>query len=99
MIGWPTWCHVFAWFAVCLWFGFGKLLVFLGAFLLSLPMMLLREDAAVELRGSGDDCLECRFREPEYAEAFALLSHAIAQNTDTIREEFAAAIKSIKQLG
>ena len=72
---------------------------YFGALLFSLPMvLLLRESAAVTLGDFGPDWLECRFRSPKYAEAFASVNHAMAQNAENIREEMEAGIQSIQSL-
>jgi hypothetical protein len=67
------------------------------AFVFSLPMVsLLREGAAVTLGDFGPGWLECRFKSPKYAEAFASVNHAMAQNAENIREELEAGIQSIQ---
>jgi len=78
-------------------FNLGKLAVYFGTFVLAAPMIaLLREGAAVTLGDFGDDWIECRFRKPEYAEAFATANHVVAQNAETIQDELATAINAVR---
>jgi hypothetical protein len=99
MISWPSYCAVIAWLAACWKFDLGRLAAVSGILLLSLPMALLsRQGAAVTLGDFGEDWLECRFRSSEYAEAFASVNHVVAQNTETVWEEFEVAINSVQGL-
>jgi hypothetical protein len=72
---------------------------YFGALLFSLPMvLLLREGAAVTLGHFDADQLECRFRSPQYAEAFASVNHVLESNTENVREQLELAMKSIQGL-
>ena len=100
LIAWPSYLLVFGWIAVCAWLNLGKLAIFVGSTILLLPLVALsREHAAVTLGDSEKDWLEFRFRSSEYAEAFASSNNVLSQNAETIRDEFSAAIKSMKSLG
>jgi hypothetical protein len=99
LISWPSYFVLVAWFVFCWMFHLGRLAAYFGALLFSLPMvLLLRQGAAVTLGDFGTDWLECRFRSPKYAEAFASVNHAKEQNTENIREEMEAGIQSIQSL-
>jgi hypothetical protein len=104
IISWPSYAVIFTWIVVSLTLGLGKLVAYCGAILLSLPMVLLaREGAAVELGEfgtdeSGTEWIECRFRSPQYAEAFASVNHVTEHNTENFQEELELAIKSIQEL-
>jgi hypothetical protein len=78
-------------------FGLGRL-VYWGAILLSLPVVFLsRHRVAVRLGDFDEDWVECRFRSPQYAEAFASLNQVVTQNTETLREELEAAIHAVRE--
>jgi hypothetical protein len=90
-------CIIIAWLVACWKFDLGQPAVVWGTMMLSVPVVLLsRQGAAVRLGDFGVDWLECRFRSAEYAEAFASANHVLQHNTDTIREEFEAAINSVQ---
>ena len=96
LVSWPSYCVLIAWFIACWMLGLGRLVLYLGASLLSLPLVLLsRHKVAVRLGDFGEDWVECRFRSHQYAEAFASVNQVVAQNTDTLQEEFEAAIHAV----
>jgi hypothetical protein len=97
LISWPFYCVLIAWVIACLMFGLGRL-VYWGAILLSLPVVFLsRHRVAVRLGDFDEDWVECRFRSPQYAEAFASLNQVVTQNTETLREELEAAIHAVRE--
>ena len=97
LISWPSYSVLIAWFVACWMFNLGRLAAYFGGLLFSLPMIfLLRQGAAVSLGDFGADWLECRFKSPTYAEAFASVNHATAQNAENIREELEAGIQAIR---
>jgi hypothetical protein len=100
LVAWPSYVVIVAWIAFCIWFGLGKLALFVGGVLLSLPLIsFLRESAAVRLGDFETEWLEFRFRSSDYAEKFASANNVLAQNTETIRDDFLAAIESVRAAG
>jgi hypothetical protein len=100
LVAWPSYLAIAGWIGFCIWFNLGKLAVFVGSVLLSLPLVsVLREASAVTLGNFDKDWLEFRFRSPDYAEKFASANNILAQNTETIRDDFLAAIESVRAAG
>jgi hypothetical protein len=100
LVAWPSYLVIAAWIGVCVWFNLGKLAVFIGGVLLSIPLVsVLREASAVTLGGFDKDWLEFRFRLADYAERFASVNDVLAQNAETIKDDFLAALESIRTAG
>jgi hypothetical protein len=100
LVAWPSYLVIAAWIGFCIWFHLGRLAVFVGSILLSLPLIsMLRENSAVTLGDFDKDWLEFRFRSPDYAEKFASANDVLDQNTETIRDDFLTAIESIRAAG
>jgi hypothetical protein len=97
LTSWPSYCILIVWFIACWKLELGRLAAFWGAIVLSLPFVFLsRNGVAVRLGDFGEDWVECRFRSLQYAEAFASVNQVVAQNTETLREEFEAAIHMVR---
>jgi len=96
LISWPSYCVLIAWLIACWRLDLGRLALYGGTILLSLPLIFLsRHKVAVRLGDFGEDWVECRFHSSQYAEAFASDNEVVAQNTETLREEFEAAIHAV----
>lgn len=100
LVAWPSYLVIAAWIGVCIGFNLGKLVMFLGGVVLSLPLVsVFREASAVTLGGYDKEWLEFRFRSSDYAEQFASVNDVLAQNTETIKDDFLAAIESVRAAG
>jgi hypothetical protein len=97
LISWPFYGVLIAWFIACWKLDLGRLAVYFGAIVLSLPVVFLsRTGVAVRLGDFDKDWVECRFRSLQYAEAFASVNQVVAQNTETLREQFEAAVHAVR---
>ena len=71
--------------------------MFIGSFVLAIPLLsVLREASAVTIGNLDTDGIEVRFRSPDYAEKFASANDVLAQNTETIKDDFLVAIESLR---
>jgi hypothetical protein len=96
-ISWPFYGAFIAWCIACWKLDLGRLAFYLGAIVLSLPVVFLsRSGVAVRLGEFDKDWVECRFRSLQYAEAFASVNQVVAQNTETLREQIEAAIYAVQ---
>lgn len=100
LFAWPSYFAIAVWLAFCIWFNLGRLPMYVGGFLLALPLLsFVRQASAITLGNFDQDWLEFHFRSPDYAEQFALANNVLAQNRETIRDDFLAAIESIRVVG
>lgn len=90
-------CLLLIWLGISEQYHFASTAIRSGFVFLLLPVLILsRGNTSVRVGDFGEDWVECRFRLELYAQAFASSNYVVAENTDSTRDEIAAAIQSIR---
>ena len=94
---WASGGLILFWLAISIWFRIGRLLTFLGFFVMSLPIAYLYDrTSAVRLGHYGQDVVEYRFRSHQYAKAFASMNNVQAENAETLQSQLEEAISLVR---